>query len=239
MPESTEEWQEKLRKLMAKAEDSATTEAERDAIVSRVTYLMAKFGIEEAMLSATKSEPQVVINMRVKILAPYAIQRGHLLDHIGRVFGCKSIHLDELDGKVVRIFGYQGDFERTYMLFGSLIIQMFSGLASVVKPAGVHGRSFNGSFVTAYVDTVIDRVKDAYATAKAEVKHTTGNGMELVLADRAIAINNAFRTEYPRLRNIGYNPSQSSSAGRFAGMSAARNANIGQTGISGRKAIGS
>lgn len=243
-----EKWEEKLRALMAKAEDSATTEAERDVIVSRVTYLMAKFGIEEAMLKSRDAEPEVVTSIRIRIENPYCDQRIHLLDHIGRTFGCKSIILEKpMRGgqkhAVLRMFGYDGDLQRSYLLFGSLIIQMFSGLAaaSAGKPAHIHGRTFNNSFVTGYVDTLIDRVETAYRRAKEEVKaESTGNGMELVLASRFDSVKNAFKTEYPHTTMSNYNPSNRSYEGFSAGQSAGRRADIGQTGVAGgRVAIGS
>ena len=243
-----EKWEDKLRALMAKAEDPATTEAERDTIVSRVTYLMAKFGIEEAMLRSQDAEPEVVTNIKVRIDNPYYDQRMRLLDNIGRAFGCKSIILErpERGGQkhaVLRMFGHSGDLQRSYLLFGSLIIQMFSGIAAanVNKPANVHGRTFNSSFVTGYVDTVLERVKTAYKQAKDEVREsTTGNGMELVLVNRLEAVKNAFKTEYPSTVRSGYSFNRRSSEGFSAGQSAGRRADIGQTGVAGgRIAIGS
>lgn len=242
-----DKWEQIIRKLMDKAEDSAATQAERDAIIERVSYLMAKYSLDEAILNSQAAEPEAVVNIRVKIMNPYVNQRMHLLDHIGRVFGCRSIHLEEYkDGKrveILRMFGYTNDVQRSYMLFGSLLIQMFAAMATAQneKPSGQHGRTFNSSFVTSYVDTVIQRVKAAYKKAKEDVKNTsTGNGMELVLVNRSAVVSNAFKAEYPYTRMGGYNPSSRSSAGSSAGRSAGHQANIGQTGVAGgRMAIGS
>jgi Protein of unknown function (DUF2786) len=243
-----EKWEDIVRKLMVKAEDGAATQDERDAYVTRVTYLMAKYSIDEAVLNSKGGEPETVTSMRIKILNPYYSQRMHLLDHIGRVFGCESIILEHpvRGGQkygILHMFGYNGDLQRSYLLFGSLVIQMQTAMISAQsnKPASVHGRTFNNSFVTGYVDTVLVRVKAAYQQAKDEVRNTaTGNGMELVLADRAVAVRNAFKTEYPRTVSVGYNPNARSSDGFSAGQSAGHRANIGQTGLAGgRVSIGS
>jgi len=232
-------WKDVISKLMAKAEDNATTDAERNAIVERVTYLMAKHGIEEAMLSAQEKRTAPLTKHSYRLLAPYIKQRTTILHNISVAFGCRAI-FDNQNNRMT-VYGYEDDQEKVFMLYGSLVIQMFTGLAQTVKPADVHGKTFNGSWVTGYAYTVGSRVREAYEHARRDVQaESTGNGMELVLADRALAVNNMYRTEHPRTRNIA--GSRATHAGAYAaGSAAGRNANIGQTGVGGSRtrAIGS
>lgn len=230
MAEKEKDWKETIQKLMNKAEDPATTPAERDAIVERVTYLMAKHGIEEAMLSAAEERTAKVVNQGYKITAPYVNQKMTMLNNIGIAFGCQSVRM--ADDRLV-MYGHEDDMEKVFMLYGSLLIQMVTSLGSVVKPSHVHGKTFNTSFVNGYVFEVVKRVKDAYKRARQDVQNSTGNGMELVLRDRAVAVRDAYRTDHPFTRVSNSRSSITSEAGYNAGKSAGASANIGQTGLGG------
>jgi hypothetical protein len=233
-------WKEIIAKLMEKAENTATSDAERENISKRVMYLMAKHGIEEAMLSAREDRTAPLTKHAYRLLAPYIKQRVTILHNISIAFGCRAI-FDSQNNRMT-VYGYEDDQEKVFMLYGSLIIQMFTGLGQVVKPVDVHGKTFNGSWVTGYAFTVSQRVRDAYERARRDVQaETTGNGMELVLNNRSLAVQNMFRGEHPRTRSMS--GSSATHAGAYAaGSAAGRNANIGQTGVggaSGTRAIGS
>jgi len=231
-------WKDIILKLMAKAEDPATSLDERNAIVDKITFLMAKHGIEEAMLEAGQAKPTYkLVDLSYRIPAPYALAKAKILYHIGKAFGCESIVID--DHTRVRVFGFENDQERVFMLYGSLIIQMNNGLASAVKPKGVHGKTFNHSWIAGYAATVSQRVRDAYTRAQNEVR-TESSGMDIVLMEKSVAVRNMFREAYPRTSKIGQ--SYATHAGAYAaGSTAGRNADIGQTRVGGttRKSIGS
>ena len=48
---------DKVRKLLAKAEDPACTPAEAEALTAKATELIAKYGIDQAVLAAQRPEP--------------------------------------------------------------------------------------------------------------------------------------------------------------------------------------
>lgn len=231
-------WQEIVQKLLNKAEDSATTAAERETIQDRVTYLMAKFNISVSMFHANSGVEHNVIRVVYKISAPYANQKGLLLNGIATTFGCKLIRTNT--GYV--IFGYENDQEKVFLLYHSIDLQMTLTLARAQanKPPHEHGKTFNVSFVSSYVNTVINRVAIAYARARTEAnaETTTGAGTDIVLRNRARKVSDALNAEFPEIKITNVRATQNSYSGRTAGQTAGNSANIGQTGVAGgRKAI--
>ena len=237
---SDDKWKIIIGKLLAKAEDPATTPEERETIQDRVVYLMAKFSIDQSILDAKEKKEYKVIPVRYKITNPYKNQRTLLLNNIGITFGCSiTMHMGD---DSYTLYGHEDDQEKVFILYNSLLIQMFTAMASAqeFKPTHEHGKRFNTSFVNGFVLTVISRVKDAYTRAKQDVQETdTGNGAELVLVDRKKAVDDIFNRIFPKFTTNAMNLTTTSAHGSRAGHSAGRNADIGQTGLSGRKSIGS
>lgn len=231
------DWEDIVRKLLNKAENSATTEEERQTINDRVTYLMAKFSIEQSIINAKSDVEQKVITVTYPMTSAHADKRGWLLNSVSNTFGCKAILLHD---KTIQVFGYANDQEKVFLLYNSLILQMATGLAKAQsnKPPREHGRTFNTAFIGAYVVTVGNRVTAAYKKARDE-SVTESTGTDLVLRDRKVAVMDAFHTAYPVLGGSAkVNLSGRSRSGASAGTYAARNANIGQTGLAGgRKAV--
>jgi len=229
-------WKDIVAKLMAKAEDPATSQEERDSINSKVSFLMVKYGIEQAMLDAKEKTQAEIVNVTYNIKPPYVNQKKSLLYSIGVVFGVVSVRSE---GKMVMV-GYQDDVEKVAMLYNLLLIQLHNGLATAEKPDYIHGKTFNTSWVQGFVYEVTKRVKEAAAMAKKDVKNSAGgSGMDLVLLDRHSAVAHALTARFPRLRKTSSSTSVSSAAGYNAGKSAGARADIGNARISGaRGAIG-
>jgi len=235
MSELNDKWADKVRALMAKAEDPATTEAERESINEKIVYLVAKFSIEDSMLKDAAKEAIEVISQRFATKNPYAVDKQLLLSAIARVFHSQPIRPSGVK-EVIIVIGHKDDVEKIFMLYASLVIQMINGLATAVKPTGVHGKSFNASWIKGYVTTVSQRVRIAYARAQEDVRNsTTGNGMELVLRSRDVAVNAKVHEEFPVLVNRTINRSFSNKAGYGAGSAAGRNADIGQNRVGGSR----
>jgi len=229
-------WKDIVSKLMAKAEDPATNQVERDVINSKVSFLMVKYGIEKAMLDAKDNTQDKIVNATYNIKAPYVNQKKSLLYNIGVAFGVVSVRSE---GKMVMV-GYQDDVEKVAMLYNLLLIQLHNGLATVEKPSYVHGKTFNASWVTGFVYEVSKRVKEAAERAKKDVRNSaSGSGMDLVLRDRHTAVTHALASRFPNLKYSSSSISVSSAAGYTAGKSAGQRADIGNARISGAKgAIG-
>jgi hypothetical protein len=71
---------DKVRKLLAKAEDPACTREEAEALTAKAAELIAKYGIDQAMLAAGGTQrPQAVGNRLVELQGPYLREKAHLL----------------------------------------------------------------------------------------------------------------------------------------------------------------
>ena len=75
----TEKWQEKVEKLLNRANDPSVSEGERANLMDKVAELMAKFGIEEAMLRSQTHDNVTVITLQTSVKGTYSNQRGILL----------------------------------------------------------------------------------------------------------------------------------------------------------------
>lgn len=233
MTDSNNKWLETVEKLMRKAEDPATTQEERDSLTDKITYLMTKYGIEQDMLKAEANEPINAERRNFKIANPYADKKVLLLSTVAQAFGCVCINALKTQGNAA-VFGTMADIEHVYMLYASLIIQMNGAMASAEKPQHVHGKAFNNSFVSGYIITVRERVMEAANRAKQDIRreHSSGNGMELVLLNKAQVVKNLVHNDFPFLRSSNTRFSASSGAGYAAGQSAGRMADIGGSRIS-------
>jgi hypothetical protein len=183
-----------IKGLLAKAR--ATTGPESDAFAAQATELMARYSVEAAMLEdAPGSEKSELVCKKVRFKAPYIPDKAALFIAIADVFGCKSVWRDadnwNLRGeKILSVYGYQSDFERTHLLFGSLNLHMAGELVNAPGPGYRESRAaYNRSFMAGYTNTVWRRLKAAHAAAAREAAPTaTGRGADLVLVDRERAV---------------------------------------------------
>jgi hypothetical protein len=234
MDENNSKWIDKLSALMRKAEDPATTEEERATIVDKVTYLMAKYGLEQDLLRAMDRTVPITVNHRkFAIPGQWFDKKASLLYTIALAFGCDAVRTR--DNKV-SLFGTDEDVEHTIMLYMSVAIQMDTALLIADRedrPKGQHHKTFNASFVSGYVMIVRKRIRDAAERAKEDVKATTtGNGMELVLQDKATVVQRVLREFYPKTSTTRTSWSSRSSAGYNSGHAAGQRADIGGSRVS-------
>jgi len=69
---------EKVRKLLAKAKDPACSPAEASALNDKAAELIAKYGVDQALLSATDPAADPVGDRIVTIEPPYARDKAGL-----------------------------------------------------------------------------------------------------------------------------------------------------------------
>lgn len=233
-------WLQTIENLMRKATNEATPQEERDTIMDKVMYLMAKHGIEESMLNVQEQKPIVATHVNVTFTNPYIGDKRSLLNAVAKMFGCFSVQTNQT--KVV-VFGTQEDLEKTLMLYYSLLMQMITekDKAMRTKPEWEHGKSFGASFMNSYVYTIAIRIRDIILRVKADIKNSpTGNGMELVLVEKDAVIAKAVSDMFPRLTHRRSTFGGRSSAGHNAGRSAGQRADLGgqRMGGSHRREIG-
>ncbi len=122
---------ERVRKLLAKAEDESVTPPEAQALTAKAAELMAKYGIDRALLAADRPETDQPASRILDIGNPWARVKAHLLCGLGSALRCQCILLTGTSpGTRIHVFGYGSDIERTDLLYTSVLIQMWHGLAA-------------------------------------------------------------------------------------------------------------
>lgn len=234
---------DRVRKLLAKAEAEGCTEQEAEALTSKAAELMAKYGINQALLNATKpSADNKPTDRKVVVPSPYASMKGNLLYDLATAMGCRAIELSarSSNGVVIHVFGFRSDIERMEVMYTSLLLQMTNQVLRAEVPPGATGpgkRAFRRSWMFGFIRAVVARVEAAENRAKREAEQDTSDGKPgaaLVLADRSLAVKSAFDEAYPKVRTVRITYSVE---GYRAGYTSGQQASIGGTSV-GRRSAG-
>src|SRR5262249_9002992 len=166
---------------------------------------MAKYGIDRALLAADRPETDQAANRMLDIDNPWAREKAHLLCGLASALRCQCILLGgSRPGSRVHIFGFASDIDRTDVLYTSVLIQMFHGLAG----AQVHDwtsspRAWRRSWLLGFATAVIAKVREAeHVAVSAATAHGSPSGEHaaLVLADRSLLIRRQVEQAYPVTR---------------------------------------
>ena len=225
---------DRVRKLLAQAEDDSVTPAEAQAFTAKAAELMAKYGIDRALLAADQPETDQPGNRMLDIDNPWAREKAHLLCGLASALRCQCILLSgSRPGSRVHIFGFASDIERTDLLYTSILIQMAHGLAGARVPEWSSSpRAWRRSWLLGFATAVISRVRQAehsavtVATASGQA---TSDRTALVLADRSLVIRKQVEQAYPvtRKARVTY-----SGSGYRDGYERGQRADIGATRLS-------
>src|SRR3978361_1714061 len=82
------------RKLLAMAEDPACTPAEAEAFTAKATDLIAKYGVDQALLAAADPTIDPVGDRIVTVVPPYARDKAGLLAAVAAPLRCRIVHLE-------------------------------------------------------------------------------------------------------------------------------------------------
>jgi len=237
-PEAPERLLDRVRKLLAKAEAEGVTAAEAQALTAKAAELMAKYGIDRALLAARQPETDKPGDRLVEMHNPWGRVQAHLLCGLAAALRCQSILLTTRTGLRVHLFGYASDLERADVLYTSVLIQMWHGLATSDVPAEAASvRAWRRSWLLGFAAAVIARVRaaeqDAEKSATATPAAAGSPGAALVLADRALVIREQVARAYPVTRTARMTYSGS---GYGDGYSQGQRADIGAGRVGGRRA---
>ena len=101
-------------------------------------------------------------------------------------------------------FGFASDLERTDILYTSVLVQMWQGLAAAPVPDRVRSvRAWRRSWLLGFATAVVQRVRAAEQRATDEAASPasgSGSRAELVLADRQQIIERNLGLAYPMTR---------------------------------------
>jgi Protein of unknown function (DUF2786) len=199
---------DKVRKLLAKAEAEGVTPPEAEAFTAKASELMARYGIDRALLAATGKQGDKPGNRMIDLDNPWKRVKAHLLCGLGAAMRCHAVLLTTRnDGLKVHMFGYESDLERVDLLYTSILVQMSHGVAVQVVPDRASPRAWRRSWLLGFAAAVITRVKAAEAAAVSQSQRENpraGSGMstELVLADRSLVVKGALKAKYPKTRAV-------------------------------------
>ena len=98
---------ERVRKLLAKAEAEGVTPAEAQALTAKAAELMAKYGIDRALLAAERPETDRPADRVVDIGNPWARVQAHLLCGLASAMRCQCVVLPRSGpGSRIHMFGF-------------------------------------------------------------------------------------------------------------------------------------
>jgi len=153
---------DRIRELLTKAEAAGVTQAEAEALTAKAAGLMARYGIDRALLAATQPHTDLPADRIISIPNPWAAVHARLLCGIGAAMRCKCVLLGATSGSRVHVFGYASDIERVEVLYTSVLLQMQHGLAAATVPAWTSSpRAWRRSWLLGYATAVIARVRVA------------------------------------------------------------------------------
>jgi len=194
---------DRVRKLLAKAEDEGCSAAEAEALTAKAAELMARYGIDRALLGALHPETDKPGDRVFTLANPWGDIKRHLLAGLATALRCQCVQTQTEQGTRLHVFGYSCDLERADILFTSLLVQMARALAQQAVPAG-GARAWRRSWMLGYCAAVVARVRAAeeaaVASAPAAAPEAGGSSAALVLADRSLVVRRQVAAAYPRLR---------------------------------------
>jgi hypothetical protein len=229
-PEADSALLARVRKLLAKAEAEGVTPQEAQALTVKAAELMAKYGIDRAMAAAGRPGTDHPADRVMELGNPWARVQAHLLCGLASALRCQCVILPRTGpGTRIHIFGFQSDLERTDILYTSLLVQMWQGLAQAQVPEWSRSpRAWRRSWLLGFASAVVSRVRAAeQAAARAAASPVTAGTSRaaLVLADRRQVIRRQIEQAYPvtRQARITY-----SGTGYSAGYAEGQKADIGR-----------
>jgi hypothetical protein len=235
----------RVRKLLAKAERAATPE-EAHAYTQKAVELMARHGIDEALLAADDPGRDEIGVSRFDIADPYSAGKARLLGWTATALRCRAV-LHQVGGArvaAVTVFGFRSDRERVELLFTSLLLQAAQELARCrPERRGESVAAYRRSWLHGFAVQVHRRLVEAEQRAA----DATGSGADgsprggaertaLVLADRRDQVERAYAEAFPLL-----DPGRRtvlSGSGFPAGAAAGARADLGARPLRGRRAVG-
>ena len=234
-----------VRKLLAKA-DGAATPAEAEVYTAKAVELMARHGIDEALLAAAAPHRDEVATCRIPVADPYSAGKARLLAWTASALRCRAVLHEAGGGRVaaVTVLGFASDRARVELLYTSLLLQASSQLARQ-RPAwaGESVAAYRRSWLHGFAVRVHQRLVEAEARAAESAAAAraspsgTGPSVALVLADRSARVDRVYAEEFPQIGRA--RRAQLSGSGYAAGAHAGAQADLGGRAVApmGRRAL--
>jgi hypothetical protein len=233
-PTTTADHMNRISALIDKAE-STSYPAEAEALLAKAQELMARHAIDEAMLTAGRSEPDEIVDQMLTVRAPYASAKSSLLGSVAKANRCRTVYYRGPSGtKRCVIVGHRTDVEHAITLFHALSLQAVRFMLDAPVPEYETPRRFRHAFLLAFAARIGGRLWEANRDAEADTAAPGGGPdpsetVAVVLAKREEQVDRHFKELFPRVR---YRSTTSSSGAGFAsGAAAADRASLGNRGL--------
>ncbi|MDQ1689149.1 MAG: hypothetical protein QOK42_2124 [Frankiaceae bacterium] len=216
---------ERVRKLLAKAEHPSTPAAESEAFSEKAAALIARYAIDDALLSERGAQTGAPVVRTMRVEAPYALPKSVLLSQVASAHRVRVV-IGPGVGEASRtcsLVGFPVDLEMTELLFTSLLLQATS--AMLADTCGQRVRSFRRSFLLGFASRIGTRLRQLSAQAVAQSEPSQGRSAELVLAGRERRVAAALAEQFPHLRPL--RQEISNGRGLNEGRAAASRADLG------------
>ncbi|MFF9644749.1 DUF2786 domain-containing protein [Kitasatospora aureofaciens] len=224
----------KVRAILAKAEDPAASPEEAQAYFAKAAALMAKYGIERAMLADAKPETDRPTTRVIVESGSYVLDRVNLLMSINEALGGQSVRWRTWDRGArkyvqrVELHGYESTLDRVEMLYTSLMLQALNGMKHGTPGMGESTTAYRKTWLAGFRSAVFQRLSDSerQAAAEADLSLPAGSrSAELVLASRDEAILALFKAAHPKVRTAPKR--RLTGSGWHAGNAAGKRADLG------------
>ena len=246
------EMADKVRKLLAQAEDPAATVHEAATFTAKAQQLMTKYSIDLAMVVDGRRRDEVVVKTW-RVNAPYSSHKLDMAFAAARANDCRAIYA-RLDGGAhqISVVGFPHDIDWVQTLFTSLELQLALALARAARtrPQHVHGRTFAVGFVKGFADEVGERLAQARRQAVAEARAAEGDrasgpdrlapegtSVALVLAAKDKQVDDEFKVHFPHVRTLHRYVRLSSWSGYQPGRDAGSRAQLARGSVTGRRSL--
>ncbi|ALX04829.1 DUF2786 domain-containing protein [Aeromicrobium erythreum] len=219
----------RVRQLLVLADDPGATPAEAQACRDKAEALMARYGIDAALLAAEGHRTSGVVDAYLRLDGPYLRDKATLAVHVAHALRCQSVLVGGERTTTVHVFGFEADVRGTEILVTSLLLQAAHELARVTVPPGEHTAAFRRSWWQGFAQAVYVRLRSVEDEARADAQAERSQeqpSVELVLADRSAEVESAMHARYGGLRRA---PRRRLSGGGLAdGYASGRRADLGR-----------
>jgi hypothetical protein len=221
---------ERVRRLLAQAEDSGVTAAEAEAFNGKAAELIARHGIDAALLAATGKTRDEIGHRVISMHNPYARDKAHLLTCVADPLRCQTVHTRAPSRYVVRVYGFASDLERVELLYTSLLVQATRQLVHI-RPDTWYGEyesvaAYRRSWLAGFAAAVYTRLQAAERCATREQSASaSGTSTALVLRGRCEQVDAAVRAAHPGVRTMRRR--SLSGSGRAHGFDSGSRADLG------------
>jgi len=218
---------ERVRALLAKAESTAFP-GEAEAFTVKAQELMARYGIDAAMMASAARQASSPTQRRLRLDPPYTSAKSLLLAVVADANRCASVWSKATNEAIV--FGFDVDLDVVELLFVSLHLQATSAMVAAGQQTDQVGRSrtksFRHAFLTSFAQRIGERLREATesAVAEAEAQAQPGHAVVPVLTERIEAVKGALKEAFPHTTK--HSATASNHGGWHAGRAAADRANL-------------